>query len=386
MFNKKNIIIFAAGGGNDVFSAMAYAKAYLCDYDFDQVALISVLGFTPFHSNDPIKINDVNTEQPFIKPTQNMHRYLQLHNPKEIYNMEKLIPNMLQDFAPEIVNYICMSPKYSAIEQANNLRQLFNEWNMLPENTLLNIVDFGGDILTNGKQSSIISPGLDAFTLAVVQNLSEYLSKISVCFPGVDGELQKDYLTTCCNDSAKYEINTFKWYNILDKIYDKIKDKRIGNTIPNMIKTLMNMNLNDNTFNVTKKWIIGKQSYSFTKEIDLNLDLQKYVHIFNAINYNPFVDIFNSTDYELTKVIKHITTIYDSQNIDKDTIQSSDFHLQFLRKDLDNKWTNKHLVYGDSNQNVMMVNIIPYPILIDKCKINGEINNLKTFDILYSTL
>jgi hypothetical protein len=38
---------------------------------------------------------------------------------------------------------------------------------MIHTDTTVMIVDFGGDILTNGKQSTIISPELDAFSLAL---------------------------------------------------------------------------------------------------------------------------------------------------------------------------------------------------------------------------
>lgn len=161
MLTKKKVIVFAAGGGNDVFSAIAYIKAHM-HQRFEEIALVCVLGFTPFHSNTIAVPGD--TESPLIRPTNTMHRYLQLDPPKEIICMEKLIPTMLQDFAPYVTKYICMSPKYSAIEQAVNLTKLFIEWNMCFDDTLLNIVDFGGDILTNGMQSSIISPELDAYT------------------------------------------------------------------------------------------------------------------------------------------------------------------------------------------------------------------------------
>ena len=109
------------------------------------------------------------------------------------------------------------------------------------------------------------------------------------------------------------------------------------------------------------------------------------MHIFNNINNNPFTEVFNSPNYELTKVIKHITTIYESQTVNNDTMQSSDFHLQFLRKDINNMWTNKYIIL-QGKQEVMLVDIIPYPILINKCEIEDSINNLDTFDVVYSEL
>ncbi|QKF94804.1 DUF1152 protein [Fadolivirus algeromassiliense] len=391
MFAKTNIVIFAAGGGNDVFSSIGYIKAHISKYKFDRIAIVSVLGLTPFHSNEPIKENYRNVEQPLIKPTKELHRYLPFHTPKEIYCMEKLIPELLEEFTPYVKNYVSMSPKYSAYEQSHNLRKLFNEWEMHPSDTLLNIVDFGGDILTNGLQSSIISPELDAYTLAVVQNLSEYTNKISVCFPGVDGELPKKYLSDCCENSLKQSINLNQWYDILNKIYDKLKDARQGNTIPNMIRVLDR--LQNNNYNIEcelhKKWVIGKKVYSHQTFIDIDIKLQENVHVFDMISYNPFVTVFNSTEYDLVKVIDHINKIYEMQEITDDTFQSSDFHLQYLRKDLDGKWTNRDILYNntdnvnDNKQSVMFVNTIPYVIQKDKEKIVRDIESLKTFDLLY---
>lgn len=68
-------------------------------------------------------------------------------------------------------------------------------------------------------------------------------------------------------------------------------------------------------------------------------------------------------------------------------MQSSDLFLQYLRKDLDGKWTNKHIFYDDNddkNQQVMMVDELPYVISKD----NININNIekKLWDLIYSEL
>lgn len=387
MFNKKNIILFAAGGGNDVFSTLAYNKAFISKYKFEKIALVSVLGLTPFHNNEVVKPGILNIEEPLIKPSREMHRYLTFNssdtnNPKEIYNMEKLLPDLVDEFTPEIENYICMSPKYSAKEQADNLRKLFIKWEMCSETTLLNIVDFGGDILTDGRQSSIISPELDAYTLAVVGNLNEYLSKICVCFPGVDGELYPEYLSEKCSDSVKYDVNDDEWIDVLGKIYDRLKDKRPGNTIPNMLNVLKGEKCS-----LSKKWVVGKKPYSFKKETILDSELQRSIHMFDMIYYtlNPYVQIFNSEDYDLVKVISYIMKIYDSQVKDENTFQSTDFHLQYIRKDLNDMWTGKHLLYeNDIKQLTMMIDLVPYVISKDKETIAEDIENLKGYDILYS--
>lgn len=376
MFGKKNIVIFAAGGGNDVFSSIAYIKAHLCNYNFDNIAIVSVLGFTPFHSNDIIKENVINVEYPLIIPTSNMKRYLPYYTPLEISCSERLLPDMLKQLAPEIKNYVCMSPKYSAVEQSDNLLKLFSEWNMLPDDTLLNIVDFGGDILTDG--TPIISPELDAYTLAVVQNLSKtYLSKISICFPGVDGELSNEYLSQYINnhDNEKYNIDNTKWYDTLTKIYDKLKNGRPGNTIPNMIKVLENINNDIVKCSLKKKWVVGREIFSYTQYINIDTKLQKFIYIFDTIDWNPFVSVFNDSDYDLLKVLNHINTIYCNPHTDVNIIKSSDFYLQYLRKDCNNMWTNKHLY--DKDVNVMVIDCIPSCISNEKDKITELITELK---------
>lgn len=135
----KNTIIFAAGGGNDVFSAIAYIKSM----NKKNVALISLLGLTPFHClNDTDKIEHIH-----IIPTSNMSRYIVKNPPKKIFCMESLIPDILSKELPEITKYACISPKYSALEQANNLMELFKSWDMLSINTKIEIVDFVNDSL-----------------------------------------------------------------------------------------------------------------------------------------------------------------------------------------------------------------------------------------------
>jgi hypothetical protein len=371
------IIVFAAGGGNDVFSTVAYIKAHL-HKKFEEIAIVSVLGFTPFHSNTEIKANEPNFEFPLIQPTSDMRRYLLFNNPKEIMCMEKLIPSIVKEFVPEIKKYICMSPKYSASEQAANLLNLFTEWKMFSNDTLLNIVDFGGDILTDGAQSSIISPELDAYTLAVVKNLATYKSNVSVCFPGVDGELSADYLSEKCNNNsiAKYKIDKIKWYDVLICIHERLENHRPGNTIPNMISVL-----NNTRCKLSKSWNVGGNKFTFIRDFEVNMEFQKYIYVFNLIDNNPFVDVFNCDNYDLVKVIKHIVEIYSKQNITVDTVQSSDFFLQFLRKDADGAWTNK---YFCNNEQVMLIDIIPTVILNRKDEINENIKLLKTFDILFS--
>ena len=108
MFGKKNIIIFAAGGGNDIFSAIAYIRAHISNYSFEKIALVGVLEFTPFHTTKSL-VDGLNVECPLIKPTSDMHRYLIFKNPKEITCNEKILPQLLSEIAPEVKNYVLMS-------------------------------------------------------------------------------------------------------------------------------------------------------------------------------------------------------------------------------------------------------------------------------------
>lgn len=388
MYGKKDIVILAAGGGNDILSAISYVKAHISKYEYSDIAIIGMLGFTPFHTdtdtNDIDDINVVDIEKPIIIPSSSLRRYLMMKSPKEINCTERLIPNLVQDICPNITHYACLSSKYSALEQACNLDILLQEWNYMYENTLIEVVDFGGDILTDGNQSSIISPCLDAFTLAIAQNMSnKYLVKISVCFPGVDGELEPDYLyDVCARAQHKYEIDPLHWHNTLQKIYDKIENTRPGNTIPNMIAVTKCLIDNDNICqcSLTKKWVVNSTTYSVNKSIKLDIDLQRYIYTFYIFDHNPYVSIFNDPEYDLIKVLEHIRDIYSRQTIDNTTFQSCDLFLQYLCMDSEGKWTNKHLI---KDQKVMLVDIKP-TIIADRIQSIDTISD--KYDLLYSSL
>jgi hypothetical protein len=246
---------------------------------------------------------------------------------------------------------------------------------MTSDNTLLNIVDFGGDILTDGQQSSIISPDLDAYTLSIVNKLYEYESKLTICFPGVDGELSSEYLNFRCQNSTKIPINKELWLHNLNLIYNQLKESRPGNTIPNMINILSNNNI----VNLSKHWIVGSTKVDINKPININYHLQQNIHIMDLPNYNPFINIFNMDNhpYQLTDVVKNITDIYSIQIIDDNSIQSCDLFLQYLRKDSNGYWTNKEIIsLIAKDQEVMIVDIYPYINLIDKKKLQQAMDKL----------
>jgi len=253
---------------------------------------------------------------------------------------------------------------------------------MIPRIINRNFV-LGGDILTNGEQSSIISPELDAFSLAIVSNLSEYRSHIAVAFSGVDGELNKSYLKEMCDlKSSHYEIiNNELWLSQLNTIYQLLKKFRSGNTIPNMINILDN---NENCL-ISKSFTIGKDKYLFTFDIDIDMSLQSKIYYFDININNPFVDIFNMKDYNLLSLLNNLIKIYKKQTINDDTVQLSDLYLQYLRKDSNNLYTNKELTFKD--EEIIFVDIIPVNFNDQqKSKITKSINCLKTYNIKFSSI
>lgn len=218
--SKNEYCDICCGGGNDIFSSLAYININLLG-KFNKIGLIGVLGFTPLHLCEGSNI------EPELLRGGNIKRYVA---GKEVYCNE----NKLIELLPDNVNHALVSTKYSAVVQANNLRTLFTEWGLSPNDTILRIIDYGGDILTDGNQPTIISPGLDAYTLAMVSCLNTYKSELYVCFPGVDGELDSGYLTQYCEtySISSEPIDESAWIYELTKVYECIKDTRPGNTIP----------------------------------------------------------------------------------------------------------------------------------------------------------
>jgi hypothetical protein len=376
---SKNIVIIAAGGGNDVFSTIAYVKSVITDHSTDNIGIISMLGLTPFHRSD----TNILIEQRIIIPNDNMERYIMCNPSKKIRCMERLLPVILKDIAPNINKYACLSPKYSAISQANELDKLLSRWNMYRSDMMIMLVDFGGDILTNGKQSSIISPELDAFSLALCHNMVKlgYQSKLTVCFPGVDGELPADYLTDIINAHSieTIPVDTDKWMTSLNSIYPYVKAERSGNTIPNMLEILGNPSLN--AVNLQKTWRVGSLSLKSKFKFPINPNLQSRLYVFDLPIWNPFVNIFQTENFNLKYVIDSVLKIYGSQ--EDNLMQSSDLHLQYISKDSIGDWTNREL---DIPSDVMLIDIFP------KCIANHDINicraeiiNMTTYSTLYST-
>src|SRR5579872_7229564 len=138
----KNLIVIAAGGGNDVFSSVAYIKSQYSarKHAYSKIVPIGILGLTPFHSNESIKPGQLNIEKPIIIPTETTKRYLVMNPPKEIYANESMLPHVIKSEAPYIDNCVCLSPKYSAKDVAYALKNLFLEWDITADSTLIEVV------------------------------------------------------------------------------------------------------------------------------------------------------------------------------------------------------------------------------------------------------
>lgn len=387
--NIKNIIVFGAGGGNDIFSAMAYINDLNDKNPGINYGLVGVLGFTPFHTNS----DDCTIEPPIIKPTNNFKRYLVCKPPKEIRSTECMLPNVCASIVPFILDrYLVMSPKYNAQIVAEKLKVQLSKWRFDANNTLLDIVDFGGDILTNGERSEVISPGLDAFTLQVVYHLHQigFQTTINICFPGVDGELHKDYLKYMCINHAhsKRQYDPLKYIKNFDKLLEFLGPVRPANTIPNMLGILRN---SENLI-VQKRWRIKNTCIVKEFQLVIDKDLCQYIWTFDFIeiyNHNPFAHLTMDSSDLLDRYHK-IQKIYEKQsaeNSQEDIFQGSDFHLQYLRQDSDGHFSNKELI--DDKQTVLIVDQFPKVLTLD------DINNFSKeiqlekgilFDTMSSTM
>jgi hypothetical protein len=163
----------------------------------------------------------------------------------------------------------------------------------------------------------------------------------------------------------------------LSIVYEHIKDERPGNTIPSMLRVLDNP-LCD-MIDLKKTWRIGQSTLEANLKIGINPDLQLQTHIFDLPTWNPFVDIFQVENYNLKYVIDSVMAIYKLQN--DNHVQSSDLHLQYLKKDKYGEWTNREL-YIESD--IMLINILPK--CLDQPYIEMaqyEIKTVKTYNTLY---
>jgi len=376
----ENIVVFAAGGGNDVFSAMVYIKTVvLSSFSIQNVALVGLLGLTPFHYPSELQEKEIYTEPKSIVPTSEMVRYIPMNPPKKITCLERHIPLISSRIVPGLNKYLCVSSKYSIQEQTSNLFSILTAWNFSPNKTKLLIVDFGGDILSDGTEDTIISPELDAYTLCLVKNLNHlhrYTAETCIGFPGVDGELPKDVLFQRCNQLSirKESVNAQGWLESIDKILSVIENERPGNTLPSIKKVLTN---NPSTVEISKKWRVGKEILSKKMEVALDSKLQPFLWYFRLedIMYNPYIAIFpEATVYNLKSMLVSLLEIYSRQDKTKDRFQSSDLFLGYLRKDRDGYWTNKELQLSSTiRDEIIYVDVFPGCIDPIQCENIGSV-------------
>lgn len=90
---EKNLVVIAAGGGNDVFSAIAYINSHHINKNYNNIILFGILGLTPFHTNESLNHSCINIEEPIIIPTSNMKRYM-LYNQKKYLHVNHYFINL----------------------------------------------------------------------------------------------------------------------------------------------------------------------------------------------------------------------------------------------------------------------------------------------------
>lgn len=342
---KPHVVVIGAGGGNDVFSCIAYIEntlatpqaSYQCATPQASYLLVGMLGLTPFHYPEPIEDSNTYTEPMIIVSSVSMSRYIPCHPPKKIACMETHLAHLYP-------NSICMSTKYSIPEQTKALHSLLLERGMTPETTEIHLVDFGGDILSDGTEGSIISPELDAYSLALVESMMRlgYNASVYVCFPGVGGELSTKRLRHYLHrESVTREgIDKKAWHKSLSQILSHIKHERPGNTLPAMIGCLEGKY----EFTLHKKWHVNDKTYLWTKEVELDKDMQVVYRVPLPIA-NPYKEAIleMGDNYCLDGLLNAVVDIYSKQECTENRAQSSDLFLQYLRDG-----GNKYLSLEDS--------------------------------------
>lgn len=336
-----NKIVIAAGGGNDVFTSLAHIQSQ----GYSSTVLFGILGFTPFHSQGP---DDV--EERILLEPGNVERYILR---KKIYTLE----NHLQFLVNENIEVRLISSKYSVVKVAQEIREYLSKKGFTPETTSIDLVDYGGDILTDGNQNTIISPGLDAFSLALTRELKEYASRLIVYFPGVDGELPSSYLKECCENSKDtLTIDKVQWKNKLTNIFSYISHRRPGNTIPNILKVLEG----DNKLQLTKKWIVDGVVRTSVRPFEVDLSLQDKGYVFGLDQVtNPYSSVFSEPDYCIWDGLCHVLEIYNRQ-VEENTGRSCDFFLQHIVQDSKGLWSNREKYSGQAK---ILIDIHPNIVL-----------------------
>lgn len=309
--------------------------------------MFGILGFTPFHSQGP---DDV--EERILLEPGNIERYILR---KKIYTLENYLPFLanentsartLPDLITSSVEVRLISSKYSVVKVAQEIREYLSKKDFTSENTSIDLVEYGGDILTDGNQNTIISPGLDAFSLALTRELKEYSSRLVVYFPGVDGELPSSYLRECCENSKDtLTIDKVLWKKKLTHIFSVIGHRRPGNTIPNILKVLEG----DNKLQLGKKWMVDGVVRTSVRpfEVDLSLQDKGYVFELSQVN-NPYSSVFSQPEYCLWDGLCHILEIYNRQVEGENTGRSSDFFMQHIVEDSKGLWSNREKYSGQA--------------------------------------
>ncbi len=380
-----NVVLIAAGGGNDTFSIIPLAKHFI--NKGKRVSIFGVVGFTPFHTNmNPImnpKLTPNLTEKPIMNP-YNLRRFMTYidtnndgTNIKEIKNNECLVPEVVKKLELHVDKYLVISPKYQPKYISNKIDEILSELSYKPCETSIIVADFGGDILTDGI-STTFSPGLDSFSLQVANYMNHnYKKEVFLCFPGVDGELPPSYMRDIVTNLSTRTIPIDKklWKSSLVSIFDIIGKRRPGNTIPNMLKIIDNKEVTS----FKKRLIVRKTSIIKEYDLDIDYDLCENIHVFSLIDViklNPFSRIKYTDLLHMFTKIHSIYKSHDNSKYDFDKYEShicTDFNLQYIVMDSQNKYTSINLnndrtviqiaVFPESYKKEDIMNIIPEIIL-----------------------
>lgn len=355
------VVLMAAGGGNDNFSVLPFSQ-YLGSQGL-HTAAFGIVGFTPFHISE-------GAERPTFAPTATMERHLVLGpQGRRIRSSESRIPAILGELTHPLTSYGLVSPKFqpAAIARAveREIDRLKDAHGLSDDGVELWVLDFGGDIFSNGSVTTI-SPGLDATVLRVARELRPTLRRhIAATWLGVDGELPPELLRMILQahqgaEILRAELNPHGlWRGAFGEIFKTHMQDRLGNTIP-----LMNASIaaDDMVEAVLRKGLrVGPVSVGQEFPVRLDPRLVRQFRLFDVeavYQSNPFA---HYEPGDLLGRYLHIEGVYDGADAAEThgyaPQRGSDFLMQYIRRNgATGAWDSTSLAPGEP---VLQVLIAP---------------------------